>query len=213
MGDEKEELLVLIQDISDFVNYKKQLELSKFKTIYFASIAHDLRTPINTVLTINDQLSRAVPAGQSQMLEISSASCKFLLQTIDDVFDLSKLELNQFSLNESWFQLREVLGDIKGIMGIQSQLKGIELLFEVENDVPADILSDPKRLKQVLFNLISNSLKFTKKGFIKVKIKRDECPPLQDDNSSIVQEFEDIRSVFLQVEVEDSGVGIRPESL
>lgn len=66
--------------------------MSKFKTVYFASIAHDLRTPINTVLNINSQLE--LDLKQKKMVEISTSSCRFLLATIDDIFDMSKLELD-----------------------------------------------------------------------------------------------------------------------
>lgn len=93
-GDQQQKFMTIICDITSIKSYEYQKQLSEFKTIYFAQIAHDLRTPLHTVLTVNANLSKSVGQSCKKLLEISNSSCNFLLTTIDDVFDLSKIELN-----------------------------------------------------------------------------------------------------------------------
>lgn len=88
--------MAIVSDVSWLYKYKKEKQLGKFKTEYFASIAHDLRTPIHTLMRINSIFEESANLQEKQLLKVSDSSCKLLLATIDDVFDLSKIELNQF---------------------------------------------------------------------------------------------------------------------
>lgn len=92
--------------------YEKQRAQEKFKMKYFTSVAHDLRTPINTVTQINKELLELVPNKHKKMVEISEASCRFFFATMEDIFDISRLELGDFTLNKSWFLLKEVFDEV-----------------------------------------------------------------------------------------------------
>jgi len=83
-------------------------------------------------LTVNSNLENLVGENCKKLLQISKSSCNFLLTTIDDVFDLSKMELNQFSLKNEWFYLEEVFSEVKSILGVQCEIKKISLEFEAE---------------------------------------------------------------------------------
>lgn len=96
-----------------------------------------------------------------QYMAISNNSCKFLLSMIDDILDLSKLELDQFNLNKDWFSLEQTLLEIEDIMGQQITFKNLDFKVEKNMNIPKLIYSDEKRIKQILFNLIGNALKFT----------------------------------------------------
>ena len=104
------------------------------------------------------------------MIAVSTSSCQFLLQTIEDVFDLSKIELNQFYLNFDWLSLTETFKETSKILEIQFKQKGVKLEFRNETQVSCEFFSDQKRLKQIFFNLIVNALKFTQKGYVRVSI-------------------------------------------
>lgn len=103
---EKPKAMFIFSDLTGFYKYKEEKKLNEFKTVYFASIAHDLRAPINTILSLNSLMGTASKPQLKELTEVSTSSCKFLLATIEDVFDLSKIELNQFYLNFQWFQMR-----------------------------------------------------------------------------------------------------------
>jgi len=131
-----------------------------------------LRAPINTILTVSGQLLPRVRSEHAQMVKVCQASCRFLLELIQDVFDLSKIVMDQFQLKAEWFSIASVFQELREIMEVNFQLKGVQLLFETDPFLEPLLYSDPKRLKQILLNLISNALKFTSKGRVKVSVKR-----------------------------------------
>jgi len=110
----------------------------------------------------------------SKLLKITRTSCHFLLRIIDDITDLSKIELKSFSLNNCWFKLSEVIDEVKDIMSVPITMKNLECTYDIYEDEGFNkncmLFSDPKRLKQILFNLIGNAMKFTFDGGIKIKI-------------------------------------------
>lgn len=144
---------------------------------------------------------KKVPQQLKKQLSIQNSACKHLLQTIGDVFDLSKLELNSFKLDFGWVDIRDVFQQVKSILAIRCQLKGIYLRFSIGGKVPYKLFTDQKRLSQILFNLISNSIKFTSNGGIKVYVLNPE------------EEKNEDREVELKFRVEDSGTGIKAENI
>jgi signal transduction histidine kinase len=91
----------------------------KYKQILFASVAHDLRTPLNTVLALNNQIMDVIEDKYQHLVRISNSSCKFLFSTLDDIFDLSKLELGHFTLSKEWFNLKiSIVDELTNILGI-----------------------------------------------------------------------------------------------
>lgn len=86
------------------------------------------------------------------------------MSIIDDILDLSKLEMNSFSLSKQWFDIEECIKDIVSVLEVQSRIKNINILYKIKRGVPIMTFTDEKRLKQILFNLVGNALKFTFKG-------------------------------------------------
>lgn len=135
------------------------------------------------------------------MVKISTSSCKFLLATIDDIFDISRLELNQFQLNKEWFCLRKTFEEVNDILGVQAEMKGIDLKLTAGDLESQLVFSDEKRIKQILFNLIGNALKFTKSGQkirVATKLKEEDELDLDLDN------YEGL-TAYLSISVEDNG--------
>lgn len=114
---------------------------------------------------------------------------------IEDALDISRLENNKFEINKDLFDLRGTCNELANIMKFQIEQKGIEMKLKISRSVPSVIFSDQKRLKQILFNLIGNALKFTYKGGITLNLKYDS------------------RTTQLTVSVRDTGIGIKPEDL
>jgi len=162
---------VLLNDISE-VRREAQAEANeKMQTLYFASVAHDLKTPINSIYSANQQMSAtAKPGPQQDILRMQASSCKFLLHLIEDILDLSKFKFGKFEQRKQTFELEQEVEEVVQIMSYQSQTQGIDLGYTIDQHVPKRVLLDVKRLKQVLFNLVGNAIKFTKKGFVHIYI-------------------------------------------
>ena len=101
----------------------------------------------------------------------STCSCNYLLAILDDIFDITRLEVNNFHLNKEWFELKELILETMKIMAFQAQSKQITFITNISDQLPELIFSDQKRLKQILFNLLSNAVKFTFNGSINVVLE------------------------------------------
>ena len=128
-------------------------------------------------------------------------SCNFLLAIIDDILDLSKLELNQFNLNMQWFSLSEIIRDVVSIMEVQAKMKNVKIHIQIEDSVVDLIFSDSKRLRQILFNLMGNAIKFTVQGSITIRVDMNPFFILNDDPIK----------TSLYFKVIDTGIGIKEE--
>jgi len=127
--------------------YISEKKINDFRMLYFASIAHDLRSPINTILSITQEMLRTVPEVNKQMVEICLASSLFLLEQIQDVFDLSKIVMDQFSLQSEWFDINCVFAELHKIMAVNFKIKNLSLVFEMDPCLQRALFSDPKRIK------------------------------------------------------------------
>jgi len=108
MMKEKEgvtQIMLMVQDVTSMKNLQKERTLQRMKTVYFCSVAHDLKTPINSIMASNEHMISKYQKEQqtSRLLKITKTSCHFLLRIIEDITDLSKIELKSFSLNNGWF--------------------------------------------------------------------------------------------------------------
>lgn len=170
---------------------------NRSKSMFLASMSHELRTPLNGILGYAHLLQRDYPMDERQReaLEIIQRSGKHLLTLIDDILDLSKLEVNKIQLQPAPLALKSFLDSITGLFKIQAQNKRILFQIKVDKHVPKAIEADEKRLRQVLFNLLSNAIKFTHHGSVIFTVKS-------------IQADTDKHQVRLFFEVEDSGIGI-----
>ncbi|CAN1211142.1 ATP-binding protein [Tumidithrix helvetica PCC 7403] len=168
---------------------------NKAKSQFLANMSHELRTPLNGILGYAQILKRSKdPEKHQDGLEIIQRSGQHLLTLINDILDLSKIEADKLELHPTEFDLAEFLKSLIDIFTIQASSKGVEILYKPIGQIPEIVKGDDKRLRQILFNLLGNAVKFTDKGTVTL----------------VVQSTSNNRIRF---DVTDSGVGIAPEDL
>jgi signal transduction histidine kinase/CheY-like chemotaxis protein/HPt (histidine-containing phosphotransfer) domain-containing protein len=174
-------------------------EANRAKSLFLANMSHELRTPLNGVIGMVDLLLAAQPnAQQRRYCDIAKSSARSLVELINDILDFSKIEAGKLEMDNTDFDLHEVIEGVPQIMGERAQKKGIELLCRVDAAVPRMVGGDPVRLRQVILNLVSNAVKFTDKGEVVV----DAVVATQ------TEEYTEIK-----VSVRDSGIGIPRDRL
>ena len=165
------------------------------KSVFLANISHEIRTPMNAVLGFTDLLySRITDPVLKGYLNSIRSSGNTLLNLLNDILDLSKIEADKMRILLSPVNLFSVFDEVKHIFSLKALEKGLDYTFRIDKNIPASLMLDELRLKQILLNLIDNAIKFTEKGEIVVKAK------LLDDVHS--------DEVNLAVTVEDTGIGI-----
>ncbi len=191
----KQDITELKKIQEDLVNAKQTADLAnKAKSIFLANMSHEIRTPMNSIIGMADLLwETPLNQDQKQYVQIFRNAGENLLNLINDILDLSKIEAGHCHLETIEFDLAQMIEQISQVMALKAQKKGLELLFHIANDTPVKLLGDPLRLRQILINLIGNAIKFTEKGKILVRI----CPNPQSTMPG-----------NLLFSVSDTGIGI-----
>ena len=184
-----EEALVIAKEAAEVGN--------RAKSEFLANMSHELRTPLNAILGFSQLLSRdsQLSEKQKQHLNIINASGSHLLELINDILEMSKIEANRTTFNESNFDLFDLLENLEKMFRLKADRKGLELTFERGDRVPRYIKTDRVKLRQVLINLLSNAIKYTQQGQVILRVWIDNFP----------------ENIYF--EVEDTGEGIDKNEL
>ena len=170
------------------------------KSIFLATMSHEIRTPMNGVIGMSSLLQETGLTDQQRSYATTISSCgETLLNVINDILDFSKIESGSMELEEENFNLRLCIEHILDIFGPRAAQTGLELLYQVETEVPAFIRGDELRLRQILTNLIGNAMKFTEKGEIFLKV-------------FVTRSWSD-GSLQLGFQVRDTGIGIPTDKI
>ncbi|WP_448570899.1 ATP-binding protein [Trichothermofontia sp.] len=187
------------------------------KSEFLANMSHELRTPLNAILGFA-QLLRNEPAlvNHQAELELIAHSGEHLLDLINDVLDMAKIEAGHLSLHETAFNLNELLITLEEMFQLRANTKQLPLCFRRNPEVPTYIQADERKLRQVLINLLSNAIKFTQMGSVTLRVQVADPPltaPAATSNATPTEAEEVSPRKYLQFEVEDTGPGIAQEDL
>jgi signal transduction histidine kinase/CheY-like chemotaxis protein len=172
---------------------------NRAKSNFLATMSHEIRTPMNGVLGMAQLLKRdEEDPGQIERLDTLIDSGEYLLSILNDILDVSKIDAGRLEIVEGVEDLHMFLDRLVSFWGARADEKGVELVLHLADDVPEFVSMDALRLRQVLFNLVGNALKFTSEGSVKLTA---EARPKSED------------AVWLHVAVRDSGLGIAPDHL
>ncbi len=188
--------VAVLKDAMEKMKMAKEMaeEASRTKSMFLASVSHEIRNPLNSILGFTELLlNEETDPKKREYLMTIYRSGEHLLNVINDILDLSKIEAGKMELVYEVYNPKKLVEEVVQMYQPQAMKKGIEIFAEIEEGVPDKAVADPFRVKQILINLVSNAVKFTDEGYVKIKLSKD--------------------GDYLLYVVEDTGIGIPKEKL
>jgi signal transduction histidine kinase/FixJ family two-component response regulator/CHASE3 domain sensor protein len=198
-------VIFIINDINKSNYYKQQLiesqakaeKLAQVKQNFLSNMSHEIRTPLGAIVGFSERLAKEpLNAQQQTYVDAVRNSSDFLLSTVNEILDLSKIEAGKLSIEVEPFSFRNTLESVCQTLSIKAADKGISLDCQIPDQLPDQLLGDAYRLKQILINLVNNAIKFTEEGSVKIEAR-------------VKEEFKN--KACLEISVSDTGIGIPPE--
>jgi signal transduction histidine kinase/DNA-binding response OmpR family regulator len=194
---------LLLEEISAHQATDMQLQSAKeqaeaannAKSRYLTGISHELRTPLNAILGYAQLLENdlEIPASKREKIAVMRHSGQHLEDLIEGLLDISKIEAGRLDIRRDNVRIAKLVEQIVTLFRLQAEEKGLEFIYEQVTALPERVVTDEKRLRQILINLLSNAIKYTQKGFVKLQVK--------------------YRNQVAEFSIDDSGIGIAPEDL
>ncbi|MFZ2407413.1 MAG: ATP-binding protein [Methylobacter sp.] len=198
----QQEIVIRKQTERELLTAKNEAEAAnRAKSIFLANMSHELRTPMNAVLGFSQLMQKdsGLSPEQRETLNIINNSGKHLLELINDVLDMAKIEAGRVVIENGNFDLGALIRDTVDMMHERAETKGLELLLDQSSDFPRFVSSDEAKLRQILLNLVGNAIKYTQKGHVVVRLTAEDLP--------------DVQQCLLIFEIKDTGIGIAEQDL
>ncbi len=214
------DIIEQLENERKLIKAKEEADVAKqAKTAFLANMSHELRTPLNSILGYAQILKHgeALSAKQQDSIDIIRCSGELLLTLINDLLELSKIEVNKLELYPTEFHFGYFIKDITALFQMRVKQKGISFTYEAQSPLPTCVHADEKRLRQIMLHLLGNAIKFTKQGEVSLKISysyQEAVFQIEDTGCGIISgEFENIFVPFQQLcdkkhQIEGTGLGL-----
>lgn len=197
-------VFLILTDITRTNYYRLQLmkakeeaeNLSQVKQRFLANMSHEIRTPLQSILGYSEQLKKEKSANTEALQAIHNSS-EHLLHIVNEILDYSRIESGKFTLEHEPFSILQIIEEVSSVMQVQAEKRGLIFLFDTENAADAVVLGDAFRLRQILFNILGNAIKFTPHGTVKLTVQ------IQDAG----------QQVHCQFSVTDTGIGMHSKDI
>ncbi|TGK86894.1 PAS domain S-box protein [Leptospira noumeaensis] len=200
-------ILMFTRDITEAYETKLELKYAKefaekaysAKSEFLANMSHEIRTPLNGIIGYSDLLAETLEnSSYNEYAQIVKQSAHALLNIVNDILDFSKAEAGKLQLAEESYDLKKIVMEAIKIMNIQAIIKGLDIHFHIDENIPTLLMFDSNRLRQVILNLIGNAIKFTESGLVECNVTR--------------LDLADPKKVSIRISIKDTGIGIAKES-
>ena len=198
--------LLIFSDLTEKRDFIQKLQESEHqaemanlaKTNFLARMSHEIRTPINGIIGMNEVILRDSKDEKTlKYAHMVNVSAHNLVELVNDILDISKLEANRISIENQVYQLPSLLKEIKAVTEVRAQNKKLNYEIRISGNLPVQLNGDEKKLRQIMMNIISNAIKYTREGSVNVRLE------------GITRDGQ----YCLGITVKDTGIGIKPENI